>query len=274
MYGYNQYQPAQYAYPHHPGSYQRGPNLNPQGWPPRHEYHPPTSSRPPSPYYQPALQGQVLFLDRHSDRSTLSLHAADGRPLYSCLATNSSSLSTKPDYVITQGASNRDVGAIRYHRWTETGLDYWTVRGVPSGAGLWAWRVAALDQHRAQWTCYRKAVVVAQLEFDCDAGRPGPVGRCEVYDGALLTVPARLRELDELFVTAVVVMQGTLRMLGQTKARHGEVRDWGRLAKALDVLSLADGHGGGGADGGGGDGSGGDGGGGGGGDGGGGAAAA
>ncbi|KAI1640952.1 hypothetical protein F4809DRAFT_660552 [Biscogniauxia mediterranea] len=264
MYGHHQYQPAQHAYP----------QWNTQGWPPRREYPPPTSSRPSGPYYQPAPQGQVLFLNRHSDESTLSLRAADGRPLYSCIATHSSSLSVKPDYVITQGASNRGVGAIRYHRWTETGLDYWAVRGVPSGAGLWDWRVAALDAHRAQCTCYSRrappspaaAAVVARLDFDCDARKPGgAVGRCELYDGWLLASPARQHEMDELFVTAVVAVQATLRTMAQTKERHGAIRDWGRLAKALDALAQAGGHGG--ADGGGGDGNGGDGGGGGGGDG-------
>ncbi|KAI1492170.1 hypothetical protein F5X96DRAFT_628094 [Biscogniauxia mediterranea] len=122
--------------------------------------------------------------------------------------------------------------------------------GLLGGAGFWDWRVAALDAHRAQWTCYysRRAatVVVVRLDFDCDARKPG--GASCTSSSSLPWWPCRRRSGP---------------CARRRRSGMGSVRDWGRLAKALDALAQAGGHGG--ADGGGGDGNGGDGGGGGGG---------
>ncbi|KAI1382055.1 hypothetical protein F4677DRAFT_458339 [Hypoxylon crocopeplum] len=253
--------PPGYGYPPPPpqpahGSYAPFPPLQAQ----HHQPH-----NPPS---------QVLLLQRESDETTLSLRTADGQPLYSCLATGRSSMSSKPDLVITRQPSGAAVGSVRFHYWLAVGLDYWEAGGTRGGAGLWAWRVEHADAVRAAWRVYRAGdlvggrdpgacVLVARLTFDWAAnggeGRKGKksegvvVGRCEVYDTGLLLDPARRAEMDEFYVTAVVTVDAAYKALARRREEHGEIEDWEEFVEALGELAEAGGHGDGGGDGGGGD---------------------
>ncbi|KAL7629477.1 hypothetical protein AAE478_000997 [Parahypoxylon ruwenzoriense] len=306
-------------HPQRPLSHPNSPNFHPQQ-PYQHGYAPPTHyGAPPQTYqhyqpppgygYPPPAQGgysnypppaqphhPVLFLKRENRGATLTL-SLDGHPepLYRCVDTDRSSLSSEPDFVITRAGSDAAVGSIRYHQWLSESLDYWEVRGrtVDGDAerggdvNLWAWRLEHADAARAQWRCYRRADLAggrdptdcpatAKLTFDWAANKAAKksktgvvVGRCDLFDASLLRQEERARErLDEFYVTAVVTIEGAMRAVAEAKEKHGgEVKDWAKLARKLEHIAEGGGYdGGGGGDGndGGGDGGGGDGGGGGG----------
>ncbi|XXG94519.1 hypothetical protein Hte_000776 [Hypoxylon texense] len=233
---------------------------------------PPQQHRPPPP---------ALFLKRESDSSTLSLYGPDGRPLYRCIDTDRSSVSSKPDYIITHEPSGANVGSIRYHHWLSAGLDYWEVHGEPGGSNLWAWRVECADAQRTRWKCYHEADLLAgggrdpsgcapaaSMTFDWAANQPrrgdSAVGRCDLYDVGLLLNQARRGELDEFYVTAVVMVDGAYKAMARTTESHGSVKDWAKFTEKLNHIAESGGHGGDGSGGGdGGDGGGADGGGGG-----------
>ncbi|KAI2629869.1 hypothetical protein GGR54DRAFT_283272 [Hypoxylon sp. NC1633] len=239
----------------------------------------------PRPHHPPS---QVLLLKRESDGTTLTLHGPDARPLYQCTDTGRSSMSSRPDFVISRhhpSGGGAPVGSVRYHYWLSMALDYWEVGGARGGTGLFAWRAEHADARCARWACRREsdgvgvsdagALPVARLTFDWDANSREEdgsgdvvVGRCEIFDAGMLLNPARAAEMDEFYVTAVVTLDAGAKALARAKERHGEIKDWEKFAKKLERLAESGGYegGDGGGDGGdGGDGGGGDGGGGGGG---------
>lgn len=185
-------------------------------------------------------------------------------------------MSSKPDYIITHEPSGTNVGSIRYHHWLSAGLDYWEVRGEQGGSNLWAWRVEYADAQRTQWKCYHEADLAggrdpsdcapaAKMTFDWAANKPlrgdSVIGRCDLYDVGLLLNQARRSELDEFYVTAVVMIDGAFKAMARTTENHGSVKDWAKFTEKLNHIAESGGHGdssggdggdGGGADGGGG----------------------
>ncbi|KAI1385014.1 uncharacterized protein F4822DRAFT_380618 [Hypoxylon trugodes] len=293
------YQPNQ---PYYGGPPQTGPYpppQNPQVYnpypapPPGYSYLPPPPPGPPAqggyPYAQPQHQHQPLslLLKREPDGSTLALTDPSGRPVYRCIDTHKSSMSTsaRPDYVIVSGTNpNDEVGAIRYHRWASTSLDYWAVRGVPNGNEFWSWRVDTADAAAGHWKCYRAAdleggrdpkidhflIPIASMTYDwklgkkvsgcggasssASGGRDGGgivIGRCDLFDAGLLLNPGRRVEMEELVVTAVVTMDTAAKSVARAKER-GDVKDWAKFAKRLDTIADLGGFDGSGGDGGGG----------------------
>ncbi|KAI0141110.1 hypothetical protein F4776DRAFT_661930 [Hypoxylon sp. NC0597] len=69
------------------------------------------------------------------------------------------------------------------------------------------------------------------------------LGRVDVYDAGLVLDPARSAEMDELYTTAVVTVDGAAKAVARMKEKHGHIKDWAKAAKKLEHVVESGDHG-------------------------------